>query len=91
MIKGLPMKRGFNNPFKVYYSLIKIETLDDFEAGDRITPEDLLRRGYLRNLKQPIKIVGDGEIRKPVTVAAHKFTRSAREKIQAAQGTVEEL
>ena len=91
LIKGLPMKRGFHNPFKVYYSLVKIETLDNFEAGDRITPEDLLRRGYLRNLKQPIKIVGDGEISKPVTVAAHKFTRSAREKIQAAQGMVEEL
>ena len=91
LIKGLPMKRGFHNPFKVYYSLVKVETLDDFEAGDRITPEDLLRRGYLRSLKQPIKIVGDGEIRKPVTVAAHKFTSSAREKIQAAQGTVEEL
>ena len=91
LIKGLPMKRGFNNRFKVYYSLVKIETLDSFEAGDRITPDDLLSRGYLKNLKQPIKIVGDGEISKSVTVAAHKFTRSAREKIQAAQGTVEEL
>ncbi len=91
LIKGLPMKRGFHNPFKVYYSLVKVETLDNFVAGDRVTPEDLLRLGYLRNLKQPIKIVGDGEISKPVTVAAHKFTRSAREKIQAAQGTVEEL
>ncbi len=91
LIKGLPMKRGFHNRFKTYYSLVKLETLDNFEAGDRITPEDLLRLGYLRNLKQPIKIVGDGEISKPVTVAAHKFTRSAREKIQAAQGTVEEL
>ncbi len=91
LIKGLPMKRGFHNPFKVYYSLVKVETLENFEAGDRITPEDLLSRGYLRNLKQPVKIVGDGEIGKPITVAAHKFTRSAREKIQAAHGTVEEL
>ena len=85
------MKRGFHNPFKVYYSLVKLDTLDSFDAGDRITPEDLLQRGYLRTLKQPIKIVGDGKITKSVTVAAHKFTRSAREKIQAAQGTVEEL
>ena len=91
LIKGLPMKRGFYNRFKVHYSLVKVETLDNFEAGDRVNPEDLLRRGYLRNLKQPVKIVGDGEISKPITVAAHKFTRSAREKIQAAQGTVEEL
>ena len=91
LIKGLPMKRGFTNPFKVYYSLVKVEALDSFEAGDRITPEELHRRGVLRNLNQPVKIVGDGELSKPVTVAAHKFTRSAREKIEAAKGTVEEL
>ena len=91
IIKGLPMKRGFNNPFKVYYSLVTLETLDNFTSGDRITPEELQRHGYLKNLNQPVKIVGDGEISKAVTVAAHKFTRSAREKIEAARGTVEEL
>ena len=69
----------------------QLETLDNFEPGDRITPEELLRRGYLKNLNQPVKIVGDGEINKAVIVAAHKFTRSARGKIEAAQGTVEEL
>ena len=89
LIKGLPMKRGFTNASKVYYSLVNVETLEHFAAGARITPEDLHRLGYVRNLKQPVKIVGDGEISKGVTVAAHKFTRSAREKIQAAQGTVE--
>jgi large subunit ribosomal protein L15 len=91
LIKGLPMKRGFTNPFKTYYSLIKIDILDNFSAGDSVTPEVLHQRGYLRNLKQPIKIVGDGELSKPVTVAAHKFTRAARQKIEAAQGTVQEL
>lgn len=91
LIKGLPMKRGFTNIFKVYYSLVKVETLDNFDPGDRITPEVLYRRGYLRNPKMPVKIVGDGEISKAVMVAAHKFTRSARAKIEAAQGTVEEL
>ena len=91
LIKGLPMKRGFTNRFKTYYSLVRLDTLDQFEAGARITPELLHQWGYLRNLKQPVKIVGDGEISKSFTVAAHKFTRSAREKIEAAQGTVEEL
>ena len=91
LIKGLPMKRGFTNPFKVYYSLVKIEALDSFETGDRITPEELLRRGMVRNLNQPVKILGDGELSKALTVSAHKFTRSAREKIEAAKGTVEEL
>ena len=91
LIKGLPMKRGFTNPFKIYYSLVKIEALDSFEAGDSITPETLYQRGLVRNLNQPIKILGDGEINKAVTVSAHKFTKSAREKIEAAKGSVEEL
>ena len=91
LIKGLPMKRGFTNPSKIYYSLVKIEALDSFEEGDVITPEELHRRGMLRNLNQPVKIGGDGELGKALTVSAHKFTRSAREKIEAAKGTVEEL
>ena len=91
LIKGLPMKRGFHNRFKTYYSLIKVETLESFDAGDRITPELLLEKGYLRNLNLPVKIVGDGEISKPVTVLAAKFTRSARAKIEAAKGTAEEI
>ena len=91
LIKGLPMKRGFNNKFKTYYSLVKLEDLDRFDAGDRVTPEALQQRGYVKNLNQPIKILGDGEITKALTVAAHRFTQSAREKIEAAQGRVEEL
>ena len=91
LIKGLPMKRGFNNIFKTYYSLISLETLETFAAGDRITPELLQQRGFLTSLKQPVKIVGDGQLTKAVTVAAHRFTRSAREKIEAAKGKVEEL
>ena len=91
LIKGLPMKRGFNNIFKTCYSLISLEILETFNAGDRITPEFLQQRGFLKSLKQPIKIVGDGELTKAVTVAAHRFTGSAREKIEAAKGKVEEL
>ena len=91
LIKGLPMKRGFHNRFKTYYSLIKVETLESFDAGDRITPELLLEKGYLRNLNLPVKIVGAGEISKPVTVVAAKFTQSARAKIEAAKGTAEEI
>ena len=91
LIKGLPMKRGFYNPFKTYYSLVSLDQLIDFEDGARITPEDLLDRQILRNLKNPVKIVGDGELTKSVTVVAHKFTRSARERIEAVDGRVEEL
>ena len=91
LIKGLPMKRGFHNRFKTYYSLIKIETLESFDEGERITPELLLEKGYLRNLNQPVKIVGDGVISKALTVVAAKFTQSAKQKIEAAKGTAEEI
>ena len=91
LIKGLPMTRGFTNKFKTYFSLIKLDDLDQFDPGDRITPDSLRERGYLRNRKQPVKVLGNGQVTKAVTVAAHKFTRSARAKIEAAGGTVEEL
>lgn len=91
IIKGLPMKRGFHNRFKTHYALITLGQLDEFEEGSRVTPEELVRRQYLHNLKQPVKIVGTGELTKPVTVEAHKFTRSARERIEAVNGRVEEL
>ena len=91
LIKGLPMKRGFHNKFKTYYSLVKLETLDRFDAGERITPELLMERGYLRNLNLPVKVLGGGEISKPLTVVAAKFTRSAKDKIEAAEGTAEEI
>ena len=90
LIKGLPMKRGFNNIFKTYYSLVKLETLETFDAGSTVTPQSLMDQGYLRNLKRPVKVVGDGELTKPLTVVADKFTRSARAKIQAANGTAGE-
>ena len=91
LVKGLPMNRGFNNKFKTYYSLIKLEDLDQFADGEHITPESLQARGLLRNQRSPIKILGNGEVSKSLTVAAHKFTQSAREKIEAAGGMVEEI
>ena len=90
-IKGLPMKRGFTNIFKTDYALVKLDTLEQFEAGDRVYPDLLRELGFLRGRGQPVKILGNGEISKSLTVAAHKFTRSARAKIEAAGGTVEEL
>ena len=91
IIKALPMRRGFTNIFKTYYSLVKVETLDRFEAGEVVTPEVLAERGYIRNLNRPIKIVGGGELTKPLRVVADKFTRTAREAIEAANGTAEEV
>ncbi len=90
IIKGLPMRRGFNNIFKTYYAIVKLETLDMFESGEVVTPEVLFERGYVRNLNRPVKIVGGGELTKPLNVIADKFTKTARDAIVAANGTVEE-
>lgn len=91
LIKGLPMKRGFNNKFKTEYSLVKLEDLAEFGAGERITPEVLYLRGLVSNLRNPVKVLGNGEIGKAVTVVANKFTGSAKAKIEAAGGAAEEI
>ena len=92
LIKGLPMKRGFNNRYKTYYALVNLSTLQErFEPGTRITPELLHGLNIIRRTSLPVKIVGDGELEHSLTVAAHKFTASARAKIEAAGGRVEEL
>ena len=92
LIKGLPMKRGFNNRYKTYYALVNLNTLQErFESGARVTPELLHGLNIVRRTNLPVKVVGDGELGHPLTIAAHKFTASARAKIEAAGGTVEEL
>ena len=92
LIKGLPMKRGFNNRYKTHYALVNLDTLRErFEADDRVTPETLRALGIIRRVRRPVKVVGDGDLSHPLRVAAHKFTASARAKIEAAGGSVEEL
>ena len=92
LIKGLPMKRGFNNRYKTYYALVNLDTLQErFEANTQVTPELLHQLGIVRRTRLPVKVVGDGELQQPLAVAAHKFTASARAKIEAAGGTVTEL
>lgn len=89
LIKGLPMKRGFTNIFKTKYHLINVGEFVVFPAGFEVTPEVLLASGFLRNLKYPIKVLGDGELDVALQIKAQKFTRAAREKIEAAGGGVE--
>ena len=91
MIKGLPMKRGFTYKFKTYYALVSVESLEQCKSGDRVALEVLQVRVILRDKGMPVKILGSGEVTKAITVVAHKFTQSARQKIEAAGGTVEEL
>lgn len=92
LIKGLPMKRGFNNRYKTYYALVNLDTLQErFEAHTEVTPELLHELGIIRRTKLPVKVLGDGELQQPLTVSAHKFTASARAKIEAAGGSVTEI
>jgi len=84
-------KRGFVNIFKKNYVLIHLEKLNDFPGGSEIGLEEFLEKGFIRKMLDGVKILGDGEIKVPLTVSAHKFTRAAREKIEKAGGKVREL
>tara|TARA_B100000809_G_C14991864_1_gene478317 strand:- start:176 stop:622 length:447 start_codon:yes stop_codon:yes gene_type:complete len=91
LMKKLPKIRGFTNVFRVSYTPVNIDRLTVFEANTEITPELLSEAGIVRELKTPIKILGRGEIEIPLSVAAHKFSASARQKIEAAGGSVREI
>ena len=84
LIRRVP-KRGFHNPFRVEYETVNVSRLAELE-GDEFTPESLLASNVVRKRTAPVKILGDGEISRKVTVSAHKFSKSAKEKIEAAGG-----
>jgi len=81
-------KRGFTNIFRVEYDVVNLSDLEGFEAGDSVTPEKLAQR-RLAHGRRPVKILGDGELKKALTVSAHKFSGSARARIEAAGGRCE--
>lgn len=91
LIKRLPRKRGFVNIFRTEYSIVKLGTLNMFEAGSEITPEKLVATGVIKSLKRPIKILADGDINHPLVVRANKFSAAAKAKIEAAGGKAEEV
>ncbi|MDA8066857.1 MAG: 50S ribosomal protein L15 [Thermaerobacter sp.] len=82
-------KRGFTNIFRTEYATVNLERLGKFPAGSEVSPESLLATGTLRSLRDGVKILGGGELDRPLTVRAHAFSRAAREKIEAAGGKVE--
>jgi large subunit ribosomal protein L15 len=83
-------KRGFTNIFRIEYDIVNISDLDRFEAGAAVTPETLAGMRLARK-SHPVKILGDGEIKKALTVSAHKFSASAKARIEAAGGRCEVL
>ena len=91
LYRRLPQKPGFRNVNRKVYAVVNLEELDRFEAGTEVTPQLLKESGLVKNLKNGIKILGDGELAKALTVRAHKFSKSAQEKITTAGGTAEVL
>jgi large subunit ribosomal protein L15 len=90
LIKRLPRKRGFTNVFRREYSIIGLEKLATFKADSQVTPEELLKAGLVKSLNKPIKILAGGEIKIPLKIKADKFSKAARQRIEAVGGTVEE-
>lgn len=89
LFRRLP-KRGFNNVnFAVRYAIVNVLQLQRFAEGSRVDPQVLSAAGLIRSPRERVKILGDGELNRRLTVVAHKFSRSAQQKITSAGGSVQ--
>jgi large subunit ribosomal protein L15 len=87
--RRVPKLRGFKPRNKKFYTLINVEALDAFAEGEVVTPQRFQEKGLIKKLDEQIKVLGRGELNKPLTVRAHAFSESAKQKIEGAGGTVE--
>jgi large subunit ribosomal protein L15 len=92
LTRRMPFKRGvgFFNRYRVDYEVFNVGDLAASQI-EEITPELMREAGLIKNLKRPVKILGNGEVDRPLKITAHKFSASARQKIEAAGGTISEL
>ncbi|APH06646.1 50S ribosomal protein L15 [Bacillus weihaiensis] len=88
LFQRLP-KRGFTNINRKDFAIVNLDTLNRFEDGTEVTPELLLETGIVSNVKSGVKILGNGQLEKKLTVKANKFSASAKEAIESAGGTAE--
>ena len=84
-------KRGFTNIFRKTFRTVNVDRLNGFEAGSEINPDALQQAGLLKKGKDDVKVLGNGELKVALTVKAHRFTKSAIQKIEAAGGKAERL
>ena len=92
LVRRLPFKRGFTNIFRVEYQEVNVDDLARlFSEGDTITPQALAAAGLIKKADEPVAVLGRGELGVSLTVSAHRFTKSAQEKIEAAGGSVQTL
>jgi large subunit ribosomal protein L15 len=89
--RRLPHKNGFTNLFKVQYSLVNLDRLSKFREGSSVDPEAMAEAGLIKSSKGLVKVLGRGELKHALTITAHKFSASARQKIEAAGGKAVEL
>jgi len=92
-VRKLPFARGvgFVSIFKTYYTPVNLDQLSTFAAGTEVTPQAMADAGLIRSPQAPVAILGRGELDRGLTVAAHRFSKSAQQKIEAAGGTVKVL
>lgn len=88
LVRRLP-KFGFSNPFRTEYAIVNVKSFEAWKGSETITPQAMVEAGLVKRSRLPIKILGGGELKRPVVVQAHKFSKSAEAKIQAAGGRVE--
>ena len=91
LITRLDKLPGFTNIFRREFSVINVDRLAAFPANSEVTPQTLVESGAVRDLRKPVKILGGGDIERPLVVEAHRFSGSARRKIEAAGGSVREI
>lgn len=84
-------KRGFTNIFRQAFAIVNVKDLNRFAPGAAVTPAALEEAGLVRAAGDGVKVLGEGELTRPLAVSAHKFSRAAAEKIRGAGGTVEVL
>lgn len=88
LVRRLP-KFGFTNPFRTEYAIVNVKSFEQWTGAQTITPQALVDAGLVKRKNLPIKILGNGELKKPLVIQAHKFSKSAEAKIHAAGGRVE--
>ena len=88
LYRRLP-KRGFKNVFAKQFAIVNVEQLNRFENGETVTPATLIEKGILKNVLDGVRILGNGELEKSLTVQVQGFTKTAQQKIEAAGGKAE--
>ena len=88
LAKALPSTRGFTNIFKKQFSVVNLSRIAALDGEGEVTPERMAQAGLVRDLRKPVKVLGRGELDRPLVVEAHFFSESARKKIEAAGGSV---